>query len=472
MRTKLATLCIIASLSLPAMAQEGTLLFALPEKLPATINSSIEESLPLLSPNGNVLYFTRTAHPQNKGGKTSGQDIWQSTLGNMGWEAAVNMATLNNAANNALVGIARNGKRLYLLNHYLNKKQNTAGLSYSDYDEAQQTWGEQVPVTVPGLEVNGQYYSAWVSSDEKFIFWSLPGGVHNPSNDLYMSQSTDAGVNWSAPVRLGHIVNTKGHEISPYFDQQLGVLFFSSDGHQGFGGYDIFYTRPMDAQFTLWTTPENAGSSVNSDKFDAYPFSTTDSTFYFSSNRTDSLSSIFVSRITTTAEKEETESQEMALNDTSITTSHRMPAPELIIEKGGEAESKTIKLTTLSREELLDESTRIRFVYFPYKRYDITPKYIEVLDDVGEILDTYPDIFVRIHGHTDAVGSQAYNIVLSQNRALSAKEYLLIHGVDDDRVITKAFGKLDPYTTNLTDEGRALNRRVEISFGVMESPGK
>jgi outer membrane protein OmpA-like peptidoglycan-associated protein len=145
-----------------------------------------------------------------------------------------------------------------------------------------------------------------------------------------------------------------------------------------------------------------------------------------------------------------------------------MPEPELRVETEGKTESTALKLTDMTRDELLNPKTRIRFVYFPYDKYEISPSYINVLYDLVKVMDKYPDLYVKIGGHTDAVGSQAYNLPLSENRAQSVKEFLLIQGLEPDRIRTEAFGKLQPYATNLTDEGRALNRRVEFSFGVMK----
>ena len=80
------------------------------------------------------------------------------------------------------------------------------------------------------------------------------------------------------------------------------------------------------------------------------------------------------------------------------------------------------------------------------------------------MLAALTDINLKIIGHTDAIGSHEYNQILSENRARSTKEYLLIHGVEPGRIDTEGMGKREPYASNLTEEGRALNRRVELFF--------
>ncbi len=222
-----------ATVGLTANGQNDLLRFALPEKMPATVNSAAEESLPIISTDGSTLYFTRTGHPDNEGGKTGGQDIWQSKAAATGWQKAVKPAGLNNAGNNSLIGVARGGSRVYLLNQTLSKKKNNPGLSFCDWDDAKKIWGAQQIVAVTGLEVTGHYYGAWVGADERFIFWSLPGVEAGATNDLYISTSNDTGTTWTSPRWLGNMVNTGMNEISPYYDQTLKVLFFASDGHPG-----------------------------------------------------------------------------------------------------------------------------------------------------------------------------------------------------------------------------------------------
>ncbi len=118
----------------------------------------------------------------------------------------------------------------------------------------------------------------------------------------------------------------------------------------------------------------------------------------------------------------------------------------------------------MSKEELTAATTKIRFVYFDFDHFDISRKYIEVLDDAAEILDKYPELTMVIEGHTDAVGTDAYNKQLSINRANSAKEFMLINGVDPSRIEVEGYGESKPYASNYTAEGRAKNRRVELRF--------
>ncbi len=120
-----------------------------------------------------------------------------------------------------------------------------------------------------------------LSADAKTLYFEakgLPGGYGG--YDLYVSYLENG--QWSAPVNLGPNINTNGDEISPFVDEE-GVLYFSSDGHKGFGGFDIFRADYIEG---TWKDVCNLGFGVNSSQDDLYfVFDTTNNIAYFSSNR-------------------------------------------------------------------------------------------------------------------------------------------------------------------------------------------
>lgn len=435
-------------------AQEDTISFSAPQKLPESVNSTAEEGFPLLSSDGSRLYLARTFHPANKGGKYSGQDIWISNISNGDFSEAESLSELNDEWSNVVVGISKDGKRLYLLNKSSSDLETLPGVSVSVFNEDEGSWGNPVPVEIPDLEIKAGFYCLYVDSDEEFILWSLPTAEEDSlGNDLYVSVKTND--TWSAPQGLGAAINTDGDEITPFYDKATGLLFFSTNAREEKGNYDIYYAKKLSEDWLEWSMPAKA--DFNSNAFDAYFYLTPDSSGYFASNRNDSLSDIYITDVIITSPSME---ELAAEEDTSQATEQDM---EVIVETGG-SENKNKGITTMTKEELLDEETLIRVVYFDYDKYNITASYVEILDDVASILDKYPDLYVKIEGHTDAVASEAYNQILSDNRASSVKEWLVINGIEPDRVKTEGFGESVPYASNATEEGRAKNRRVEIFF--------
>ena len=103
-------------------------------------------------------------------------------------------------------------------------------------------------------------------------------------------------------------------------------------------------------------------------------------------------------------------------------------------------------------------------ITFDTDSYAIKPEFRSTLDRIAETLSSYNQTYVDVYGHTDSVGSDAYNLTLSKNRAESVAGYLATHGVARARIGTQGFGESQPVTSNDTEAGRQQNRRVEIKL--------
>ena len=102
-------------------------------------------------------------------------------------------------------------------------------------------------------------------------------------------------------------------------------------------------------------------------------------------------------------------------------------------------------------------------VFFEFNSDQIVPRYYADLNTLGKVLEQHPEGRFHIEGHTDSIGSDAYNQALSEKRAESVKRYLVQHfSIPPERLVTQGYGKNQPRTTNNTDEGRGINRRVEL----------
>lgn len=103
-------------------------------------------------------------------------------------------------------------------------------------------------------------------------------------------------------------------------------------------------------------------------------------------------------------------------------------------------------------------------VTFAVNSTTISPAFQATLDQIAQSLKDYPDSLVDVYGHTDSTGSDAYNQDLSERRARSVAGYLAMRGVSSARIRSQGFGEQYPVASNDTEEGRALNRRVEIKI--------
>ena len=102
-------------------------------------------------------------------------------------------------------------------------------------------------------------------------------------------------------------------------------------------------------------------------------------------------------------------------------------------------------------------------VFFDFDKYNIKPRFYYELDAVVKVLNKNPSVKIRIEGNTDNIGTAKYNMGLSDRRAKAVMEYLVKAGIDKNRLSTIGYGFSRPIATNATNEGRALNRRVELT---------
>ena len=117
---------------------------------------------------------------------------------------------------------------------------------------------------------------------------------------------------------------------------------------------------------------------------------------------------------------------------------------------------------------------QIEHIFFDFNQYRLRPRSVQELDKLSFYLQTNPENMVRLNGHTDSRGSEQYNFRLSENRALSAKNYLLNRGVEDFRILIKEFGETTPIAKNSllggdSPLGRQFNRRV--IFEILDKEG-
>lgn len=430
---------------LSLQAQE--LKFDAPEQMSDAVNSSLsEESMPLLSKDGKTMYFVRSFHPDNQGGVNGGHDIWYSTKNDDGtWTpASNNLGNLNNKTNNAVAGVSEDGTTIYLINTYEGKNKSGIGVSKSTLTDG--NWSKPETIKIPGINPVNDFYSFYITPEEDVLLISMEDNFSKGKNDLYLAVKDQQG-SWNVPANLGNMINTEMDEISPYLSPDRTRLYFSTNGRGGMGGYDVFYSERQGDSWTDWGMPVNV-TSVNSGDFDAY-FSIYESgDVYFCSSRNDTIANIYKTRISESEEDED---------DDEIIAEEAVVEDDSIVVVGADTDPIDPKDQIL-KNQALDN------IYFDYDKYFLRAKSKEVLDVVIKELKKDESISVRLVGHCDNRGSQEYNLPLSMNRANAAREYLESNGIASNRIDTDGKGKKQPAASNDTEEGRQLNRRVEVYF--------
>ena len=228
------------------------------QNLGTSINSKYDELDPVISPDGSKMYFTRTRHPDNVGGKRDPGDIWVADLDAAVEQEASNLgAPINTEEMNAVIGFSNDGNIMYLQTH---NKRKQGGVSFSRKTASGWTKPQQMPVEF--FHNKSDLQSMCISDDGKIIVMSIESYSTFGAEDLYVSFLRGNG-SWSEPKNLGPTVNTKFQETTPRLAADNVTLFFSSNGHGGYGGRDIFVTERLDDSWKNWSQPKNLGRKVN-----------------------------------------------------------------------------------------------------------------------------------------------------------------------------------------------------------------
>lgn len=473
-----------------------------PENLGTKVNSSIGDYAPVISPDGETLYFCR----RNSENPNDDEDIYYTKLENLDeWGEAQNIGMpLNNKSHNAVSGVSQDGSMLLLHNHYHDKN---AGLSATYYYK--DGWSDPIDLNIPNFYNESEYHNACLAADGKTILISSARTDSYGGNDLYVIRQ-DINGNWTEPKNLGPIINTWAEESSVFLAADGVTIYFSSDGHEGFGGSDIYLSRRLDESWTKWSYPENLGNKINtpdSERFYVIPASG-DFIYYSSYNNTIGQSDIF--RIGLPLDKRP--NPVILVTGRVINRKTHDPLPSSIyyedLETGEElgtvrtnpetgyykiilpggkkygirAESlgflpinENVDLTQLKnyKKSMKDlqivpiERGQVSFInniFFETGKANLKKESCYELDRLYNYMVENPNLNLEVSGHTDDVGKDEMNMDLSKRRAASVCKYLEKKGIVKERLSSAGFGETKPVVPNNSASNRAKNRRVEIKF--------
>ena len=247
------------------------------------VNSRFNEIKPVFSPDGQQLYFTRSNHPLNSGGRRDRGDVWQAKVEAPGKWSSVKRSgdALNSSQMNMVIGFSADGEDLFFQTY----NSETKGKRQSGIFKMPAEGGRATPVTIHYFFNDAKYQDASISSDGKVMLLSLESYSTYGLEDLYVSFLQPDG-SWSEPKNLGLDVNTPKQEMSAWLGADGQTLYFSSNGRGGKGSMDIFRSQRLDGSWKRWSQPENLGSEVNTAGADRYYVEGPDQQWaYFSSTQ-------------------------------------------------------------------------------------------------------------------------------------------------------------------------------------------
>ncbi|MDR2836157.1 MAG: OmpA family protein [Bacteroidales bacterium] len=483
------------------------------------VSSENDEYLPFISPDGTLMFFTRAYMKKDKSSAYLTKFVEEFSVAHSEDDSEINYSKIqemplpfNSGRNQGAAAININNSELFItICEYSRSDYNNCDIFYSTRNN--NGWSDLKNM---GSNINGQF--TWesqpsISGDGKTLYFSSirPENIgfdpNNPTTDIYSSTRNSNGT-WSKAKNLGSIINTPGNEKSPFIHTDSQTLYFSSDGHVGIGGYDIFFSKIIDNTFTK---PKNIGFPINTENDDiGFVVNTSGSKAYFASNKLKGIGgwdiysiSLFddikpekVVLLKGQISDDEGHSISNAKIDVvkvdnqelteGIVNQHSGQYAVAIPQKDNNEEylmvvrkedyNFTSALVDISKENS-DKPITINFdvkpieagvsvklndIYFSTASFQIDKKSFVVLNNFIIFLNENPKIKIEIRGHTDNIGNLQSNITLSENRAKSVFDYLIKNKVDSARLQYKGYGPNMPIDSNETEAGRAKNRRTEF----------
>lgn len=477
------------------------------------VNTSYTEILPVISPDGKTLYFIRSDHPTNNKGSYSSQDVWVADIsGGIENATAKRLPTdpFNSQTYNMIAGVSPDGNTMLIKGVF--NKDGSISRGYSFIYRTKDGWTKPEAINIKDYTemTKGDYIGAYWTQDGKHIILSMSTVDGKNEQDLFVTHLQDDGT-WSKPVSLGSTINgSSTDEHSPFMASDGKTLYYSSNRDGGLGSNDIWMVQRQDETWTNWSEPVNLGSDVNTDSWDAYYTIDAQGKYAYKASDKNSKGKEDIVRIQL---KEEVQPDPVVLITGKVLNKKTNEPLESTIDYNGLIDGKNygiartnpatgeytivlpygvnydftanasgfigisenLDLTSVGeyqeiRRDLylvpieVGATVRLNNIFFETGKADLkTESYVE-LNRVIEFLQQNPNVKIELSGHTDNVGNADFNKSLSQKRADAVMAYLVSKGIDPSRLEAKGYGMEKPVADNATDEGKAMNRRVEFTI--------
>lgn len=428
---------------------------ALPVK---DINTTHNEGAPTLSADGQMLIFTACETADGSwGGERVGLgscDLFYSTRTYNGWTPAQNLGNpVNSGTWESQPSFSANGRTLY----FVRGKRTAGGIKeqdiYYSFLDANNRWSP--PQKVPGrVNTIFEEESVMIHPDGQTMYFSSNGHSGMGGLDIYMSRMLPNG-DWDAPVNLGYPINTFKDENSIQVTAEGNIALFASDREGGFGGLDLYQfelhekARPIPVTYVKGVVSDKLSFKKLEAHLELFDLETGNLMIESYSNQGNGEFLMCIPSGKDYALNVNKEGYLFHSENFSLKNYNSLDPYKLEIQLQKLRPGASIVLNN---------------VFFETNKWDLKPESKLELNKLADLLKANPDKKIEIGGHTDNVGSDEANLTLSNNRAASVVTYLVKQGIDAGRLTSKGYGETMPVASNDTDESRSKNRRTEFKI--------
>jgi outer membrane protein OmpA-like peptidoglycan-associated protein/tetratricopeptide (TPR) repeat protein len=492
------------------------------------VSSGSDEFLPLISPDGEIMFYSRKGQRQAKG------DLVPRTVEEFSWSKRANInnpfdvgAALPNPFNlgRSCGGAAitpDNKEMIVAMKNPTTKNPENIDLFFTRYEFLPNDAGNKVykwsELKLLSDNINtetGFEGQPTLSGDGKTLYFvsvredCIKDPFGNPSHDLFFSVRDEKG-QWQKAKPLSGGINTKGQEKAPFMHSDSKTLYFASNGHIGVGGMDLYYTKVNDDGSI--GEIKNFGIPINTeeDELGIVVASDGELAYFGAKNFLNQKGwDVFEFRMPEKAKPDKVmvvkgqvktkqgdppsgatveinymasgknESIEVNDDDGTFAAVVKMSGTEDItlsvegkdvafnthvITRKDESAPVVTKIDVTTSAQKTGEVCILNDIYYKTSKAELEPSSLLILDAFALYMNRHPTMEIEIAGHTDNVGDDKSNQALSAERAFEVLNYLAQKGVDGTRMKHAGYGESKPISNNSTPEGRALNRRTEFTI--------
>ena len=483
----------------------------IPEKLSPAVNTEAMEYHPAFIADGSQIYFVKVRGE----GRYRNEDIYMAkVLDGQAVGKAMPIAEVNTDGQEGTFCLSQDGRIMIFTS--CERRDAIGGCDLYITVKKGNHWTEPQNM---GASINSRWWDSTPSlaADNRTLYFSSrrPGG--EGGSDIWMTKLNKHN-RWETPVNLGPTVNTKNNDEGPYIHPDSKSLYFISDGHLGFGSYDIFISRKDDDN--KWKTPVNLGYPINTPAREGGLFVNLrgDKAYYSSQLQFDEgqqggdiysfdlplqLRPDLVTYINVEVRDAQTKGliiartefldllneKETVVLDTDVSgkllTTVKLGEYAMNVSKAGYLfHSENIEVNSVmsmekpfsykvylepippKEEPSIPEAKApkiiLKNIFFETGSAELLSKSEGEINTLAKLLRDNPDMRIKILGHTDNVGNDRDNQRLSEQRAKAVQDALIAKGITKDRLRHEGKGETNPVADNTTEEGRRSNRRTEF----------
>jgi outer membrane protein OmpA-like peptidoglycan-associated protein/Tol biopolymer transport system component len=472
------------------------------------INSIYNEYHPSLTVDERTLIYTRMRPSDGEtdnGGSQVEEDFYISIKDNNGWKPAISLGPpINTHGNEGAHCISPDGRYFFFTG--CERKEGFGSCDLYVSERQGNKWSSPVNL---GMNVNSEKWDAQptISADgQTLIFVSSRTGGKGQA-DLWMSKKASNG-KWQIPINMGDSLNTELDENGPFLHSDGKTLYFTSSGQPGMGGKDIFYSKKKTDG--SWSKPVNLGYPINTKADEIHLVVSADGKKgYFSSDREGGfgkrdlyyfdlyegaqpqpvtflkgkvkdkktasfLEASFEIIDLTTGETRALSSSDKQTGEFLVSLpagsnyALNVSAPGYLFYSENYKLGKSLKPTDVFEVDIqlnpieTGQSIVLKNIFFETGSFGLKNESQVELNKLVEFLNKNPTLVIEIGGHTDNVGNDQANMLLSQNRAKSVVDFLIAKGIIANRLQAKGYGETIPKGDNSNEKGREENRRTEF----------